>query len=370
MDENSAAQEASADKSRASMARMQSSPRNQPSIDNARLGGALCQFELVRGRGDAEVSRLAELQHGHIHLFQLRAAGIGKNALAHRIRTGRLHAALPCVFLVGRPQPTELGPAMAAALHFRGDALVTGLASAQIWGMLDTTQTPDLDDPVDVLRPGRNGGRPRGVRVHRTNTIARQDIRWCKGIPVTSPALTILRLAAEMDEFELETVLSAGFRKNLVRRTQLDDVMQRNPRAKGIGKVRMLLEQTESLRDTRSRYERKLLKLLEAAELPRPLTNTTVAGRMVDAVWPDLRLIIEFDGWQDHGKRKGFETDRLRDQHLLIAGHHVMRVTFRQIDHRPHALIARIAGVITSLRSRLEATEGVIATGAVPARAG
>jgi very-short-patch-repair endonuclease len=248
---------------------------------------------------------------------------------------------------------------MAAALHFRGDALVAGLASAQIWGMLDTTQGPDTDDPIDVLRAGRNGGRPRGVQVHRTSTIERQDIRWRNGIPVTSPALTILRLAAGMDELELETVLSAGFRKNLVRRSQLDDVMQRHPGTKGIGKLRTLLEQGESLRDTRSRYERKLLKLLEAAELPLPLTNTWVAGKCVDAVWPDLRLILEFDGWQDHGKRRGFESDRLRDQHLLIADHHVMRVTFRQIDFRPHALLARIASVQTMLRLKGEHAPGV-----------
>jgi very-short-patch-repair endonuclease len=253
---------------------------------------------------------------------------------------------------------------MAAALHFRGDALVAGLASAQIWGMLDTTQRPDRDDPIDVLRPGRNGGRPRGVRVRRAKSVTRKDIRWRNGIPVTSPARTILDLAAEMDELDLETVLSAGFRKRLVRRSELDDVMHRNPHAKGIGKLRALLEQTESLRDTRSRYERKLLKLLEAAELPRPLTNTMVAGKMVDAVWPDLHLIIEFDGWTDHGKRKGFETDRLRDQHLLIADHHVMRVTFRQIDHRPHALIARIASVITSLRAKRQTMDTISATGA------
>jgi very-short-patch-repair endonuclease len=232
--------------------------------------------------------------------------------------------------------------------------------------MLDSTQRPDIDDPIDMLRLGSNGGRPRGVRVHRTNTITRKDIRCRKGIPVTSPALTILRLAAEMDDLDLETVLLAGFRRRLVRRPELDDVMQRNPHAKGIGTLRALLAQAESLRDTRSRYERKLLKLLEAAELPRPLTNTLVAGKIVDAVWPDLRLIIEFDGWQDHGKRKGFETDRLRDQHLLIAGHDVMRVTFRQIDYRPHALIARIASVQTMLRLKAETATAVIAKDAAP----
>ncbi len=131
--------------------------------------------------------------------------------------------------------------------------------------------------------------------------------------------------------------------------------MARNPHAKGIASLRALLEQTESLRDTRSKYERKLLKLLRQAELPLPITNTYVVGKFVDAFWPEFKLVLEFDGWKYHRGRDKFETDRLRDQHLTAAGHHVMRVTARQIDHAPYALVARIAGVIATLRLRSSA---------------
>jgi very-short-patch-repair endonuclease len=239
---------------------------------------------------------------------------------------------------------------MAAALYFRGDALLTGAAGAQLWDLLDTTQQVARDDPIRVLLVGRNATPPAGITVRRVKALARQDIRWRKGIPATSPARTILDLAATMDEMELEAVISSGLRQNVVRAPQLHDVMARNPRAKGIGMLRVLLEQPESLRDTRSIYERKLLKLLKAAELPLPLTNTSVAGKCVDGVWPDLKLVLEFDGWKYHGGRDKFESDRIRDQHLLIADHRVMRITKRQIDHRPYALIARVASVIATLR--------------------
>ena len=114
--------------------------------------------------------------------------------------------------------------------------------------------------------------------------------------------------------------------------------------------LRLLLEQADGLHDTRSVYERKLLTLLRAAELPLPITNTWVGGVFVDGVWPDLKLVLEFDSWKFHGGRDKFESDRIRDQHLLIADHRVMRITKRQIDHRSHALIARIASVISALR--------------------
>jgi len=175
-------------------------------------------------------------------------------------------------------------------------------------------------------------------------------MRWRNGIPVTSPALTIVHLAGGMDALELEAVLSAGFRKRLVRTAQLEDVMQRNPRASGIGVLRSLLNQTESVRDTRSKYERRLLNLLKQAELPLPITNTWVEGEFVDGVWPELKLVLEFDGWKYHSGRDQFESDRLRDQRLTAAGHRVIRITARQIDRNPYALIARVASMVTTLR--------------------
>lgn len=281
---------------------------------------------------------------------QLREAGIGRGALAHRLKTGWLREAHPAVYRLGGVSDSRLGRMMAAALFFRGDALVAKVDAARLWQMLDSTQQPAERAPIEVLLVGR-GSRPRsGMRIHRTGSLARQDVRWRDGIPLTSPARTILDLAGTMDEFELEAVLSAGLRGNLVRRSQLSDVMQRNPRAKGIGKLRALLEQPESLHDTRSRYERKLLRLLKAADLPRPVTNTYIGRAFVDGVWPDLRLVYEFDGFGIHRDRDKFESDRVRDQHLLIAGHQRIRITAHQIDHAPYALIARAASIMTALR--------------------
>ncbi len=62
--------------------------------------------------------------------------------------------------------------------------------------------------------------------------------------------------------------------------------------------------------------------------------------------------MIEFDGWAVHGRRGQFETDRLRDQALTASGHHIMRVTARQIDQQPLPLTARVAGTIATLRLR------------------
>ncbi|MDA8067634.1 MAG: hypothetical protein M0T77_03355 [Actinomycetota bacterium] len=111
-----------------------------------------------------------------------------------------------------------------------------------------------------------------------------------------------------------------------MRAFELREVIARNPRASGIATLRALAERPGGPRDTRSLYERKLLRLLRDADLP-----------------------LEFDGWQHHGGREQFEQDRLRDQRLAVAGQCVIRVSARQIDQRPYALVARIASVITAL---------------------
>ncbi|MDA8069977.1 MAG: hypothetical protein M0T77_15435 [Actinomycetota bacterium] len=209
-------------------------------------------------------------------------------------------------------------------LQLRGDGLISARTAAQLWGMLDTTQLLRDGDPIDVLVVGRSARIDHGVRIHRTRTLARQDIRWRNGIPVTSPARTLLGCAAVFDEPELEALLAAALRKNLMRASELREVIARNPRASGIATLRALAERPGGARDTRSVYERKLLRLLRDADLP-----------------------LELDGWQHHGGREQFEHDRLRDQRLAVAGQRVIRVTGRQIDHRPYALVARMASLIT-----------------------
>jgi very-short-patch-repair endonuclease len=323
---------------------------NRTVPSNLRLAGTVCQFLQVEGRGDSEVARLAALQQGHIHRHQLYAAGMRRSAITHRLHVGRLHPTFSMVYRLTPQPPTHLGKAMAAALRFRGSALVTALDAAELWQFLDTTQRPSSDRPIDVLLVAQGFHPVNGIRVHRTSAIARQDVRWRHGIPLTSPARACLDLAATFDDFELEAALATAFRRNTVRPSQIADVIARNPHAKGVGRLRSLLDDAARPHDTRSDYERRLLALIRTAELPMPVTNAYVGEHMVDMLWPDLKLVVEFDSWGFHGDRRSFEKDRLRDQVLSISGHHVMRVTARQMDHTPTALVARIAAIITARR--------------------
>jgi very-short-patch-repair endonuclease len=94
---------------------------------------------------------------------------------------------------------------------------------------------------------------------------------------------------------------------------------------------------------TRSEKERALLRLIDAAQLPRPLTNVRLHGYLLDAFWPNEKLAVEFDGWGGHGHRLAFDSNRKRDQVLLAHGIRTMRVTGRHFEEEPVAVAARIA---------------------------
>jgi very-short-patch-repair endonuclease len=98
---------------------------------------------------------------------------------------------------------------------------------------------------------------------------------------------------------------------------------------------------------SRSGAERRLRRLVKAAELQPPAFNTYVLGFEVDAVWAAEKLIVEVDGYGAHGHQAAFERDRKRDQLLAAAGYVVLRFTWRQLTREPLAAVARIAEMLS-----------------------
>ena len=74
-----------------------------------------------------------------------------------------------------------------------------------------------------------------------------------------------------------------------------------------------------------------------------------MAGWEVDAVWPVHRLVVEVDGYAYHGTWAAFERDRRKDAALVAAGYRVIRITWRQLVHEPHAVVALLARLLPPL---------------------
>jgi very-short-patch-repair endonuclease len=281
------------------------------------------------------IAAIARRQDNVITHDQLIDAGLGRGAIAGRLQAQTMQWMHRGVYLLGAAPPTPMARSRAAVLACGNGAVVSHRAAAGLYNLL-----PPVDGEVDVTVVGRNPGFHMGIRLHRPRGIAPGDVTKMCGVPVTSVARTICDLAASESAEATEHSFQEALYRKVVTPRALAAVLAREPRRKGAAVIRRLIRDP---RLTRSERERLLLKLIEQAQLPKPVTNVRLHGYRVDVFWPAERLIVEFDGWRAHGHRHAFKNDRKRDQILVAAGYRVIRVTDRQLLDEPLALIARIA---------------------------
>lgn len=147
---------------------------------------------------DAEVAELARRQHGVVARRQLHDLGIGRDAVDHRLRAGRLHRVHRGVYAVGHPLLTRHGPWMAAVLTVEG-AVLSRRAAAALWGIRPSDRLE-----ITVPRPVRSRAR---IEIHRER-LPEDEVTHHEGIPVTTPARTLLDLAATMTAHDLERAVN------------------------------------------------------------------------------------------------------------------------------------------------------------------
>ena len=286
------------------------------------------------------IARIGARQDNVISLDQLLSAGLGRGAITHRVRARWLQRLHRTVYLLGAAPPTLMARAQAAAMACGAGAVVSHRSAAEMFGLLAETERD-----VDVTVAGRNLAPRAGIRRHRVAELPRHDVTKMRGIPVTSVARTIADLAATEPERDVEAAFQEALYRKIVASPAVAAIIKREPRRKGAPVIRALIEDP---RMTRSEKERKLLRLIDAAQLPRPVTNVRLHGCLVDVYWPEQGLVVEFDGHRAHGHRLAFESNRKRDQVLLAHGVRVMRVTDRHLGREPVAVAARIAMALRS----------------------
>jgi very-short-patch-repair endonuclease len=110
--------------------------------------------------------------------------------------------------------------------------------------------------------------------------------------------------------------------------------------------LKKLLEHEPRL--TRSKAERRMLRLIREAGLPTPETNARIAGWEVDLLWREQKLVYEIDSWTFHSTRDSFERDRRKEADLVAAGLRVGRVTWRQMTGEALGVVARLATALAA----------------------
>lgn len=255
------------------------------------------------------------------------------------VACGRLLRILPAVFIDPAGCRDPLIQACAAGA-WAPDSVITGFAAAKVsfWPRA----------PLEVVTLAMPHGRPSrpGFEVER-RTVPPEYVLQRRGFRITAPALTVLDLVARTGRGE---AIDQALRVGAVTLATLYETLAALPHRRG-NRVR-----TEMLLDSRdqpwSEAERRTHRLLRAAGITGWKTNVSVCPDrsrfFVDILFKRLRVAVEIDGYEFHSDREVFETDRVRQNALVLDGWLVLRYTWQMIIDEPERIIAEIRTALTT----------------------
>jgi very-short-patch-repair endonuclease len=301
------------------------------------------------GPTDERIDAIAATQRTVVGRAQLAAAGIAPRAIDRRLQNGRLRLRHRGVYLAGPQVEVELAEETAAVLAAGDGAVLSHHSAATLWQL-----RPGTARPVHVtIRYGRQGPRLDGVIVHRSRILTPADVMIHRGLPVTTPARTVLDVAARLDDRGTELVAAEAFAGHRCDANDLRRQLARSGAHPGCARLARVLGKDGSLALTDSDEEEIMYGLIVDAGLPVPQTRAWMLDYLLDFHWPDLRLGCEVDAYGTHGSPAKFESDRRRDARLLTeAGITIVRVTRLQIRQAPLVAVATVAQAVALAAER------------------
>ena len=222
---------------------------------------------------------------------ELVALGLSPRAVDRRVKAGRLHVLHRGVYAVGHRALTWHAHGHAALLAV-GEESGLSHASAAIAYRMARNEGPAFEVTVRGRTPR---SRP-GLKVHTSSML---EIRIVDGLRVTTPARTLLDLAARED---ITRPLAEAQVLRIVTIAALRAELRRHPTHHGVASLARALDTTEP---TRSELERRLAELIRRAGLPRPRFNAALGPYEVDVLWERERVVVETDGWAAHRTPRG-----------------------------------------------------------------
>jgi hypothetical protein len=250
----------------------------------------------LHGSGPIERHRplmeLATTQHGVVSTRQLAGLGYTRSSASKANGVGRLHRLHRGVYAVGHRDLTWHSRCMAAVLAC-APAVASYLSAGWLWGLLRwRPETQHLTVPTTR--------HPKRQFVVHTAVLPPQDLDY--------------------------------------------DLLSRAAHHPGAAKLRAALDiYRPQTAFTRSGLERRFLELVTAAGLPVPAMNFNVGAYELDAYWEAERFGVELDVYETHGSHAAFETDRRREDDLLLLGVETIRVTGPRLGREPRETVERVA---------------------------
>lgn len=291
-----------------------------------------------------ELDPLLLAQHGLVTRHQTWTAGVAPRQLDRLIANGLLVPVHRGVYRDPAAAITLEQRALGAVLASGTGAVASHRCGVAMWGARNyQCHLNEVITAGNRLNPG--------ILAHRSARPPEQTV--LRGVPVTSPARTMIDVATVVSRGVLGMWLPAWLSAKVVTLDELDQQMGLVKGHAGVPIVRAALTDRTILHaEADSAPEAALGLLLQAHGLP-PLTLhhlvTLPTGVEFELDWsyPLWRIAFEMDGYGVHLRTpEAFEHDRFRRNELEIDGWTILNFTKRQVERKSKTVVGQVARLL------------------------
>jgi hypothetical protein len=299
---------------------------------------------------DRRIAAVATGQLGAFSREQAHVAGLSDDQLRRRVQSGILESVGPHAFRSSSAPRTELAALAALVLDVGEPCWVSGPTAAALHGFDGMRLRP----PFHLLLTRGRNVRRLGVIVHTTIDLPLIDRAHAAGFAVTSAARTVIELARTESPEVLARCIDSALRDGLCS----EDLLHRRlcaVRTRGRYGLPTLLDVLaghEATRGGHSWLERRFLRLLADAGLPRPQTQrvlTRAGDRLVrvDCHFPGTKVVVELLGYRFHRSKAQLSRDAMRMNALIADGHLPYQFTYAQVVDESDYVLTTVASALT-----------------------
>ena len=252
--------------------------------------------------------------------------------------------------IIGAPETVH--QRIAAAVASLPDlAAASHQTAAELWGLTNRGIRK-----IEVVTTRWDRVRRPDVTVHESLDLVPSDVTEQQGIPVTSPARTVVDLGAS-NKWLVESALEEGLRRDLFTLSEVEAFVGRVGRRgrRGVGVIRPLLaarRRWDSV--TESALEDLFRKVAAEGGLPDPLPQFVVRDQhdrfvcRADFAYPMAHVLIELDSEAYHSDRLSMRRDRFKQNGAVVLGWTVLRYTWWDLDQTPGRVWSEIRALLAA----------------------
>jgi len=286
---------------------------------------------------------------GLISRAEARQLGLTPAQIDRLVHNGAWERVYPGVYrLAGSPTGPHSRLRAAVLLGGAGSA-VSHRAAAWLWGLRD-----ELDKEVTITV-----GRNRIVRVSGVRAVRSRHPVWPvtrHGLPCSDPVRTIVDCAAEADAGEIDDLVDRAVAIRIARVEQLiktatDPTDLRHHRGRPL-LVERLRQRGVTGSPNPSVLESRTARLFRRYQVPVPKAEVSWGPNRryrLDFAYPELRLVIEVDGWSAHFLPEQQRRDHQRGNSLNRAGWTVLHYDWWAVTYEAERVAREIADTYRQL---------------------